>query len=272
MTNPPLLCEHPPGQATRESFRLVCRTCGSFWDLESREKEVAYDADYPAKRGHFDPRVGALKVRSLKRWLRSADLSLTGKHVCEVGFGGGTCLPFLLTQARKVSGIEANESAIDRVRESGSKAELLLVGSLPPRLPDPVDVWLFQDSFEHIPDPAEFMKWMMANSSPTAEILIVLPRGDSLSQRVMGRFWPHKLPDHQFHWSRAGLIEFFGKRGFVLERSFFPIKFASPQMVLAHLVHKAGGSDRLREMLAGARLAFPLNFGEMGLLLRRRGT
>jgi Methyltransferase domain len=272
VTTPPLLCEHSLADATPQSFRLVCRTCGSYWDLESRQREVAYDASYPAKRGHFDPRVGALKVRSLKRWVRSARLDLAGKHVCEVGFGGGTCLPYLLTQSRKVSAIEANESAIHRVRESGSKAELLLVGSLPPKLTDPVDVWLFQDSFEHIPDPADFMTWMVANSSRNAEILIVLPRGDSLSQRLMGRFWPHKLPDHQFHWSRAGLVEFMAKRGFAIQLSFFPIKFASPQMVLAHLVHKAGGSDKLREMLAGARLAFPLNFGEMGLLLRRKSA
>lgn len=269
MTAPPLLCEHPLTSATRQSFRLVCGECGSFWDLESREKEVAYDAAYPAKRGHFDPRVGALKVRSLKRWLRASGVQLASKHVCEVGFGGGTCLPFLTQNARRVSGIEANASAIDRVREAGSTAELLLVDTLPQRLADPIDLWLFQDSFEHIPEPAGFVDWMVANSSPHAEILIVLPRADSMSQRLLGRFWPHKLPDHQFHWSRAGLVELMARRGFAVSKEFFPIKFASPQMVLAHLVHKAGGSDRAREWLAGTRLAFPLNFGEMGLLLQR---
>jgi hypothetical protein len=243
--------------------------CGSFWDLESREAEVAYDAQYPEKRGHFDPRVGALKVRSLKRWLRVSGVKLESKHVCEVGFGGGTCLSFLGERGRKVTGIEANASAIDRVRESGTTAELLLVDTLPQRLRDPIDLWLFQDSFEHIPAPAGFVDWMVANSSPTAEILMVLPRADSMSQRLMGRFWPHKLPDHQFHWSRAGLVQFMGRRGFAVTKTFFPIKFASPQMVLAHLVHKAGGPDRAREWLAGTRLAFPLNFGEMGLVLRR---
>lgn len=269
MTAPPLLCEHPLESATRHSHRLVCGVCGSFWDLESREARVAYDAQYPAKRGHFDPRVGALKVKSLEHWLRASGVQLASKHVCEVGFGGGSCLPYLSQRARKVSGIEANASAIDRVRESGTTAELLLVETLPARLADPVNLWLFQDSFEHIPDPATFVDWMVANSSSNAEILMVLPRGDSMSQRLMGRLWPHKLPDHEFHWSRAGLTEFLARRGFALINSFFPIKFASPQMVLAHLVHKAGGSDRAREWLAGTRLAFPLNFGEMGLLLRR---
>jgi hypothetical protein len=269
VTLPPLLCEHPLESATHHSHRLECGVCGSFWDVESREAKVAYDEQYPAKRGHFDPRVGALKVRSLERWLRNSGARLEGKHVCEVGFGGGSCLPYLTQHARKVSGIEANASAIDRVRESGTTAELLLVESLPARLREPVDLWLFQDSFEHIPQPAGFVDWMVANSSANAEILMVLPRADSTSQRLLGRLWPHKLPDHEFHWSQPGLVEFLSRRGFVLQRSFFPIKFASPQMVLAHLVHKVGGSDRAREWFAGTRLAFPLNFGEMGLLLRR---
>ena len=269
VTTPPLLCEHSVSAAIRRGHRLTCSVCGSFWDMESRAIEVVYDADYPAKRGHYDPRVGLLKVRSLKQWLCATGLSLSGKHVCEVGFGGGSCLSFLAEQARKVSGIEANQSTIDRARESGSAAELLLVQALPAALADPVDIWLFQDSFEHIPEPSLFVEWMLANSSVGAEILIVLPRADSLSQRLMGRFWPHKLPDHQFHWSRPGLIEFMARRGFVVQHRFFPIKFASPQMVLAHLVHKMGGSDRMREVLAGARFAFPLNFGETGLLLRR---
>jgi hypothetical protein len=270
MTLPPLLCEHPLSEATRRSFRLVCGVCGSFWDMESRANEVAYDADYPAARGHFDPRVGALKVRSLQRWLRVTAVSLKSKHVCEVGFGGGTCLPFLSREARRVTGLEANASAIDQVRAAGSTANLLLVQTLPPLLSEPVDLWLFQDSFEHIPDPAPFVDWMAVNSTPTTEILMVLPRADSLSQRALGRFWPHKLPDHQFHWSRAGLIEFMGRRGFGVVTSFFPIKYASPQMILSHLLHKAGVPERIRARLAGARLAFPINFGELGLLLRRQ--
>jgi Methyltransferase domain len=231
---------------------------------------VVYDATYPAKRGHFDPRVGALKVRSLRRWLRASGVRLDGRRVCEVGFGGGTCLPFLGQNARAVVGIEANDSAIQRVREAGTLAELLLVDTLPARLHEPVDVWLFQDSFEHIPDPASFVDWMVANSTASAEILMVLPRADSLSRRVMGRWWPHKLPDHQFHWSRAGLVEFMGRRGFALAGDFFPIKFASPQMILGHLLHKAGASDRTRDLLAGASLAFPINFGELGIVLRRK--
>lgn len=266
-----LLCEHPSDRAVQTSFRLVCRECGSFWDLESRAARVAYDASYPEQRGHFDPHVGALKIRTLRRWLAAGAVSLDGKRVCEVGFGGGTCLPYLAERARRVVGLETNDAAIAHIRATGLDVDLLLAERLPARLAEPIDLWIFQDAFEHLPDPASFVGWMCENSAPHAEILVVLPRADSLSRRVLGRYWPHKLPDHEFHWSRAGLVDFFQQRGFGVRAEFFPLKFASPQMVLAHGLHKLGINGG-REWLRGLRLAVPLNFGELGLVLRRRVT
>jgi SAM-dependent methyltransferase len=270
VTTPPrLLCEHAQDGVRRVAHRDVCSTCGSFWDLDSCGADVAYDASYPADRGHFDPRVGRLKVRTLRRWLDTSHVSLTGKRVCEVGFGGGTCLPFLAERAKQVIGIEANAATIDHARRAGYNAELLLVADLPPRLDAPVDLWLFQDAFEHISDPAPFVDWMRANSSPDAEVLIVAPRGDSISQRLMGRAWIHKLPDHVFHWSKRGLSEFMSHHGFELRADFFPLKFISPQMAVAHALHKAGVPEKTRKWLGGTALAVPFNFGEMGLLFRR---
>lgn len=247
---------------------MVCGVCGSFWDLESRAAHVEYDASYPEERGHYDPHVGALKVKTLQHWITRSRVSIAGKNICEVGFGGGTCLPFLARHARRVVGIETNQAAIDHVRRSGLDADLLLAASLPAVLEQTIDLWLFQDSFEHLPDPASFVAWMRTNSASNAEILMVLPRADSRSQRLLGRYWPHKLADHEFHWSHAGLIDFFARRGFGVRAEFYPLKFASPQMILAHGLHKLG-IDGAREWLAGLRLSIPLNFGEQGLVFQR---
>lgn len=271
MTTPPLLCEHPSHRARRRGFRQTCAVCASYWDLDSLGETVPYDAGYPEQRGHYDPRVGRLKARTLRAWIRAAKLSLDGRRVCEVGFGGGSCLPVLAEGARSVLGLEANDAAIERVRAGGTPAELMSVFALPPRLASPIDLWVFQDSFEHIPDPAAFVQWMSENSTTDAQILMVLPRGDSLSQRLLGRLWPHKLPDHQFQWSRAGLVEFMGRRGFGLEREFYPLKLASPQMVVAHFLHKFGAPPTVRRWLGGAAFALPFNFGEMGFVFRRGG-
>jgi len=266
MPIPPLLCEHSPA-TVRSSYRAQCGVCGSYWDLDSLAAETSYDASYPEQRGHFDPRVGGLKVRTLRQWLRRSDVSLRGKTICEVGFGGGSCLSFLAEHAGHVVGLEINQSAIERVRASGVRAELLLVDPLPTPSRN-VDLWLFQDSFEHIPNPSAFVQWMNEHSAPGATILMVLPRGDSLSRRMLGRLWPHKLPDHQFQWSRAGVLDFLGRRGWSLAREFFPLKYASPEMILAHGLHKIGVGKRAARSLRGARVALPLNFGEMGLVLR----
>lgn len=272
MTAAPFLCEHTLDRATRRAFRLVCPACQSYWDLDSRDQVVPYDESYPTQRGHYDPRIGALKVRTLEHWLRKGRVDFAGKRVCEVGFGGGSCLPLLAAKARSVVALEANDSAIDHAQAVGYTAEFLLVQRLPARLAEPVDLWIFQDSFEHIPDPAAFVAWMCDNSSAAAEILLVAPRADSFSQRVLGRLWPHKLPDHQFQWSRSGVVQFMERRGFALRSEFFPLKFASPQMIVAHFLHKAGAPPSVKKWLGGAALAVPINFGEMGLVFRRAGA
>ena len=246
----------------------MCGVCGSFWDLESYVAVPVYDEEYPLKRGHFDPTVGTLKVRTLARWLGRSGAKVEGRVSCEVGFGGGSCLSFLASRARKVYGIEANPAAIEHARRQAINAELLTSDALPPRLTEPVDLWLFQDAFEHIPDPATFTDWLAANSSATAEILLVAPRADSFSQRLMGRWWLHKLPDHQFHWSRRGLLEFMRRRGFEVRTEFSPVKMVSPGMALAHLAHKLGA--RTGSGGAGAAFAIPFNVGELGVLLSRR--
>ena len=266
---PPLLCEHSSASVARRAYRVECTTCHSYWDTESLDRFVAYDASYPSARGHFNPAVGRLKVRTLRRWLDAAGVALEGKRVCEVGFGGGTCLPLIAERASRVIGIEANASAIDRVRATGIPADFYLAEALPDRLDAPVDLWLFQDSFEHIPDPARFVDWMARNSTTNAQMLLVAPRADSVSRRLMGRWWPHKLPDHQFHWSRAGVEEFMARRGFQVRGDFFPLKFASPQMFVAHALHKAGVTRGAGESAGSATLAVPFNFGEMGLVFQR---
>ncbi|HTE47576.1 MAG TPA: methyltransferase domain-containing protein, partial [Gemmatimonadaceae bacterium] len=135
-----------------------------------------------------------------------------------------------------------------------------------------VDIWIFQDSFEHIPDPAAFLAWMQHNSAPSSEILMVLPRADSLSRRLLGRLWPHKLPDHRFQWSRAGLVGFMARRGFELRADFFALKYVSPQMLIAHALHHAAVPPAARKWLGGAAFSFPFNFGEMALVFRRAGA
>ena len=251
--------------------RGLCPECGSYWDLDAVSRPFEYDDTYPETRMHLDPIIGALKVDTLKRWLRATAINPEGLAVCEVGFGACYTLRYFNERARVVWGVEPVARNLQNAAALGIPSDHLMMENARPRhLTELVDLWVFLDSFEHLPEPAEFMTWVRANTSARSRILVVAPRADSLSNRVLGGWWPHRVPDHPFHWSRQGLVQFFGRYGFRLEQSFFPWKDISLRMVAAHLRHKFGRSDV--PILFGrwlSRLRIPFNIGEMGLVFAR---
>jgi hypothetical protein len=261
-------CGHGRQELRPDGYRMRCGRCRSFWDREFAERPFRYDAAYPEARGHFDAATGQLKVRSLERWLAAAAIDPAGRVVCEVGFGGGHCLRYLADRSAQAFGIE-------RVAENLEQARRLGVAGVVPfeercRLPRAVDLWVFLDSFEHLCDPADFVAWLARRSSRDALLLVVAPEAGSLSERLLGRLWPHRIPDHAFHWSRRGLCEFLGGHGFKLWREFHPGKYVSCATVVSHLAHKFPRLGRLRAGAeAFARLTLFLNVGEMGLVFRR---
>ena len=263
------LCGHASAGLRADGYRLRCGACGSFFDLDSAALEFRYDASYPVLRSHFDPEVGAMKVRSLERWLRAANVDPTGSVVCEVGFGGAYCLRWLAQRATQVFGIETVEANLAHARSLGL-ANLIAFEACRDPLPRPVDLWLFLDSFEHLPDPDRFVSWLAASSAARARVLLVAPEADSPSERLLGRLWPHRLPDHRFHWSRDGIEALYRSHGFRRVSEFAPTKYVSGAMVVNHLVRTLpvlrplSGTARL---VGGLRMRF--NLGEMGLLLER---
>ena len=257
----------------RSGHRLSC-SCGSFWDVERGVGEYAYDDDYPELRNHFDPRIGRLKVLTMLRWLDACDLKLNDLSVCEVGFGGGFCLAEINSRSKHAVGIEATSATITHAVQLGIPPKALLsFDALPDQLSEKVDLWIFQDSFEHLPNPGSFIDWALRNSTPTAMMMIVCPLAGCLSERLMGRWWLHRVPDHPFHWSFSGMSRFFGDRGVVAVRRFYPWKLISIDTIVRHLMVLDALSARtgIATRVSGVTnsVSFPFNLGEMGLLLQR---
>ncbi len=259
----------------RHGTTAACPSCGSFWDLESLAADVAYDADYSAARLHEEERTGELKFRSLARWLDSLEIDVVGRVVCEVGFGGGFVLRGVARLGGVASGIEANPAALASARTLGIPDERLHdANHLPARLEPAVDLWLFLDSFEHVPSPGDLLAFMARSSRPDALALVVAPDAGSLSARWLGSAWPHRLPDHAFHWSRRGIVEFWRRHGWELRQSFAPHKLVSPALVAGHLLLMLGVSPArskrvLRSLSLLHRISAPFNVGEFGLVFAR---
>ena len=171
-------------------------------------------------------------------------------------------------------GIEATSATIKHAEELGVPAgRLFSFDALPHDFSEKVGLWIFQDSFEHIPDPASFVKWAVRNSTPDAMMIIVCPLAGSWSERVMGRWWPHRVPDHPFHWSYSGISRFFKEKGLFVVRRFYPWKLISPDTIVRHLAVLDALPTRTsiagRVSAATQGLSFPFNFGELGILLQR---
>lgn len=247
---------------------LRCPACGTQLRNESIPAGI-YNDEYPATRSHHDPGIGRCKVQTLERWLAELQIRISGRVVCEIGFGGAACLAALQAAGATVVGLEpvpANRAQAERL---GIPSGHIFDVEPLPHLPYQPDLWLLQDSFEHVPDPNALAHWMANESASTAaQVLIVAPDAESISRKLMGPFWLHQVPDHYVHYSRAGIAAIFSRAGFHFARTFRPVKLVSLAMVWNHLrvlaraPAAAGASGR-----DGARVWF--NIGEMGLLLER---
>jgi hypothetical protein len=246
---------------------LRCPACGTRVRSEPVLADV-YGNNYPAARGHHDPAVGRCKVRTLERWLAELGIAVAGRVVCEIGFGGAVCLAALQAQGATVFGLEPVPANRAHAQLLGIPSAHVFDADPLPALPHKPDLWLLQDSFEHVPDPNALARWMARESSASASVLLVAPDAESISRKLMGPLWLHQVPDHWVHYSRSGVANIFARAGFRVVRAFRPVKLVSLAMAWSHLRVLAGAPAAARVNGGnGARVWF--NLGEMGLLLER---
>jgi hypothetical protein len=264
-------CGHGSDAIIQEGGNVArCPECGSFLDLASVRADFTYDENYSESRGHTSETIGQLKILSLRRWLDILKLDLSSLLICEVGFGSGWPLAFMSEHARAVFGIEAIPNNIKHAVRLGLAAPHLLdANHLPQNLPEKIDLWVYQDSFEHIPHPRSHLEWVILNSSPKAAVLLVLPEAACFSEKILGRLWPHRIADHTFHWSQKGLEHIWSQFGFEVTSRFNPSKCVSLGMLVVHAAHILG--IKIPRKLASHGPVIWFNIGEQGLLLRRRG-
>lgn len=260
----------------KNGHRLSCSDCFSFFDIDYAEKKFTYESSYATNRNHFSNHIGNAKIRTLWYWLRRCNLvaDVIKSNICEVGFGGGQCLLALFKKNINCCGIEITQSTIDHAVKMGiSSDNLFLVNNLD-SFDKKIDLWIFQDSFEHLDEPNEFMTWLKQNTSKNGKILIVAPEAHSLSDRVMGKNWPHKLPDHRWHWSKRGIVSIMQQHGFQVDCKFYPIKWVSILTLINHLCLLLGIPQLRRNIFYDwiEKIHIPFNFGQFGFVFKSTDT
>ena len=240
-----------------------CGGCGTLWVPARRGYE--YDDAYPASRAHDDEAVAACKVRTFEAWCRELGILLGGRNVLEIGFGGGQTLAWMRDKGARVSGVEpveANRAAA--IRAGIPKANIRAgIGEF---RQDQFDLVVWLDAFEHETEPAAHLAALNRITGPGSRALLVLPVADSVSRRMMGRWWPHDIRDHWVFYSTRGLTRLWESYGWRVAATFHPGKYVSAKTIARHCEIKT----RLPlAALAPRDAAVWLNFGERGLVFER---
>ncbi|HVC60634.1 MAG TPA: class I SAM-dependent methyltransferase [Acetobacteraceae bacterium] len=252
-----------PAASIDRAARRRCAACGTIWLPQRRG--YAYDDTYPAERGHHDPMVAHCKQVTLQAWLRRLAMKLAERHVLEVGFGGGATLGWMQARGAQVFGQEPVAANRAAAVAAGIRAD-----RIKPDLADfagqHVDLVLYLDSFEHLLDAEAHLRCLDALTAPGSRALLVLPVADSLSRRLLGRFWPHDIDDHWVFYSTHGLTRLWRRFGWRPVTSFYPWKFVSLMTIARHVRIMTGIALPLGPL---EELGVWLNFGERALVFEK---
>jgi SAM-dependent methyltransferase len=246
------------GIKTRTGHLDSCKNCGTLW-RESGAEFLEYGQEYFKNRGHEgeNPVMRKSKIATFDYFYRQANIP-PGSKVLEVGCATGWGLVAGRELGYRMRGLDVAEESRQYAIQRGFQPETV-VKSLAELANERFSLVAFFDALEHIPEPENFLKELSRHLNPGAKLLVVIPRADTASRKILGKLWPHYLADHWVHFSRQGLASLMNRAGFAPERYFFPVKWITPFTMATHFSLHSG-----YEIPVPPWPMFPLNFGEDG--------
>lgn len=136
-------------------------------------------------------------------------------RVLEVGCGNGDFLVEARDAGFDIQGIDVSESAVaiaNRILGEGTaragQLEDLNIA------PDSLDIVVLADVIEHVRDPAQLMARVRRILKPGGVVFVATPSLDSLSARLMGRFWVEYKLEHLFYFDQKTISRLLVQAGF----------------------------------------------------------
>lgn len=136
-------------------------------------------------------------------------------RVLEVGCGLGNFLIEARAAGFDIQGVDFSASAV-AVANQALGEEIARAGRLEDlNIPDgSLDIVILADVIEHVRDPVRFMFQVRRIVKPGAVVFVATPSMDSLSARLMGRFWVEFKLEHLFYFDSSTIVRLLGQAGF----------------------------------------------------------
>lgn len=250
-----------------QSF-LLCSQCRTLW-LRNGPQFNNYDSIYIRERGHDESSltINKSKARTFRKFW--SKLGKIGGPVLEVGCSTGISLKVALDIGYDVYGLDVNESLPEIVERQGIPRKRISLKGLNAFYKKKFVAVAFFDSFEHLPDPNNFLSELLPYLSDGCVFLIVIPNAGSISRKLLGRYWPHYGVDHWVHYTLKGLKTLFSKYRIRIVNTFYPSKYVSMEMIIRHAaIHWNFPKSKVANIKGISSITLRFNIGEMGLACR----
>ena len=191
---------------------------------ESGYSDTGYSNQERALRATFKKMVSNLRKRGL-----------TGGALLEIGCGFG----YLLEEAKPYFDKRVGtEFSGEGVRQSSEKADEVYEGGVE-AVPDGLmfDCIIALQVIEHVYDPLDFVKKLIAHANPDASIVLGTPDIGGMLKAVMGRRWASfKVPEHVLYFDEKTLSTLMRRSGLTNIRR-LPYPHAFPLSLISSKLH-----------------------------------
>ena len=198
-----VMCDPQPDDDTLERIYTETYFIGS--DRDDLDVQTGF-----LKRG-----TARLQLAEIVAYVEDRGPGPTRPRVLEVGCGNGDFLMEARDAGFDIQGVDVSESAVaianrilgEGTARAGRLEDLNIAeGSL--------DIVVLADVIEHVRDPAHLMNRVRRILKPGGVVFVATPSLDSLSARLMGRFWVEYKLEHLFYFDQRTISRLLVQAGF----------------------------------------------------------
>lgn len=208
--------------AVDEYPQFSCRECGLemlYPQPSDAALDQIYNEDYQLAAGSEKENqiLDTMKTMTAGLYLDClAELGLPpGSKMLEIGCGWGHFIGEATKAGFDAYGVELSPHAAEKASEKVPAGRIINTTIDNSGLSDAsFDLCVMIDVIEHIRAPHSFLDTVSALLKPGGHLFIVVPSTDSLSAKLMGRYWMEYKPEHLYSFSRRSLSSLLVRGGY----------------------------------------------------------